>query len=175
MTAVRIYQYSFEYSEQKCDVAIVLGAGTSNGKVSPIFKERINHGIYLYKQHLVNKIILTGGRGKGQSQADSEVAKTYAQQQGVPVHDIIIETKSKYTINNLTESKRIMDSLGLKSVLLVSDPLHMKRSVDLAKKLNLNCSASPTQTSMYQSFIPKFKSLMYESFYYCVGELTCKN
>ncbi len=76
--SIIIYNYSFEYSEDICDVVIVLGAGTNNGKVSPIFKERINHGIYLYNKGVVSKIIFTGGYGEGQKLSDSKIAKEYA-------------------------------------------------------------------------------------------------
>jgi vancomycin permeability regulator SanA len=47
-TSVKILLYSKQFSVQKSDVAIVLGAGSRNGKVSPVFRERINHSLDLY-------------------------------------------------------------------------------------------------------------------------------
>ncbi|WP_165396081.1 YdcF family protein [Flavobacterium sp. J27] len=167
-----IYNYSFNYSEKKSDVAIVLGAGTNSGKLSPIFKERINQSLYLYNKKITKKIILTGGFGINQLKADSEIAKEYLLIHGIPNSAIIIEKKSKYTIENIIESKHIMDSLGLNSALIVSDPLHMKRSMKIAEKLNINCQPSPTKTTMYKSFFPKLFSLTYETFYYTLGKLT---
>ena len=43
---------SFSTEDQKCraDVAIILGAETYNGEVSPVYRERINHGITLYEE-----------------------------------------------------------------------------------------------------------------------------
>jgi uncharacterized SAM-binding protein YcdF (DUF218 family) len=175
LNAVRIYHYSFNYSEDISDAAIVLGAGSGNGKISPVFRERVNHSIYLYNKNRVKAIILTGGYGANQKQSDSEVAKKYLLSQGIPEHIIYIEKKSKYTIENLIEAKHIMDSLRFKSALIVTDPLHMKRSVDLAKKLNINCQPSPTKTTMYRSLLPKTKSLMYETLFYSLGEITGKN
>ena len=173
--SIIIYNYSFEYSEEQSDVAIVLGAGTSNGEPSPIFRERINHGIYLLNKNVVKKIILTGGHGDGQKFSDSEIAKQYLQGQGIPESMILLEKKSRYTIGNLRESSHIMDSLHLKTALLVSDPLHMKRSMALAQKFEIDCKPSPTTTSMYQSTWPRFKSLMYETFYYSLGEVAGKH
>jgi uncharacterized SAM-binding protein YcdF (DUF218 family) len=161
---IKIYRYSFNYSEEKSDVAIVLGAATSGGKLSQVFEERVNHSIYLYNNKIVKTIILTGGYGDGQNQSDSEIAKIYLLSQGVPNEVIKIEKKSRYTIENLIESKFIMDSTGLGTALIVSDPLHMKRSVELAKKLEIDCKPSPTKTTMYRSFFPKTKSLLYETF-----------
>ena len=143
--------------------------------MSPIFKERINHSIYLYKQHVIKKIILTGGYGDNQKQSDSKIAKAYVIKNGIPAMDILIEEKSKFTIENLKESKIIMDSLNLKTALLISDPLHMKRSIELAKKQKLDCLPSPTKTTMYKTKIPKIKSLIYETFFYSIGQIVGKN
>jgi len=170
LNSIRIYKYSFIYFESKSDVAIVLGAGTNDGKLSPIFKERINHTILLYNKGIVDKIILTGGFGKGQKQSDSQTAKYYAIENGIPQNSIVIEEKSKFTTGNLQQSKQIMDSLGLKSALLVSDPLHMKRVIILAENYGINCKPSPTQTTMYKSFYPKVKQLLYETFYFSLRE-----
>ncbi|MEY5047366.1 MAG: hypothetical protein RLZZ175_725 [Bacteroidota bacterium] len=169
--AILIFKFSHQYYETKSDVAIVLGAGTANGKISKIFRERINHSKYLFDKHLVDKIIVTGGFGVGQKYAESEIAKRYLISQGVPENVILIEKHSKYTIENLIEAKKIMDSLGYKSALLVSDPLHMKRASNFAKNLNINSLPSPTKTTMYRSFSTKFKSIFYETFYYTCGEI----
>jgi len=173
--SIKIYNYSFEYSECKSDVAIVLGAGTSNGILSPVFTERINHGIYLYENHIIDKIIFTGGKGENQEISDSEVAKNYAIEKGIPPNDILIEEHSNYTYENLVESKNIMDSLSFSSALIVSDPLHMKRSIELAISTEIECEPSPTKTSMYRTTIPKLKFLIYETFYYTLGKLTLQH
>ncbi len=170
LNSIRIYKYSFVYFENKSDVAIVLGAGTNKGKLSPVFRERINHSILLYNKGIVDKIILTGGFGKGQKQSDSRTAKNYAIENGVPKDHIIIEEKSKFTIENLKESKQIMDSIGVENALLISDPLHMKRVVKLAKFYGIDCKSSPTQTTMYKSTYPKAKQLLYETFYFSLRE-----
>jgi len=173
--AFRIYNYSTQYSKAISDVAIVIGAGTKDGKVSPIFRERINHGVYLIKKDVVKKIIITGGTGKGQKIPDSEAGRTYALSKGISINDIIIETNSNYTIENLSEAKLLMDSLGLNTALLVSDPLHMKRSMGLSKKLGLNSKPSPTKTSMYKTNGTKISFLLYETLFYSLGEVVGKN
>ncbi len=170
LNSIRIYVYSFEYYEEKTDVAIVLGAGTQNGKLSPIFRERINHSILLYKKGLVKKIIFTGGIGKNQIQSDSQIAKTYALSHHIAKKDILIEEVSKYTFENLEQAKQIIDSVGLESVLLVSDPLHMKRAMMLANNNDIDCKPSPTQTSMYKSTNTKAQQLLYETFYFSLRE-----
>ena len=168
--SIRIYNYSFVYYQNKSDVAIVLGAGTNDGKLSPIFKERINHSILLYNKGIVDKIIITGGFGKGQKQSDSRTGKYYAIEKGIPKENIIIEEKSKYTTENLEQSRQIMDSLGMKSALIVSDPLHMKRAIILAKIYEIDCKPSPTKTTMFKSTYFKAMQLLYETFYFSLSE-----
>ena len=170
VNAIRIYNYSTQYSEEKSDVAIVLGAAINNGTPSPVFRERINHSIYLYKKGVVKKLIYTGGKGKGQVQTESEVAKSYAIHKGVKKEDILIEEKSKNTVENLSEAKKIMDSNKLKNALLISDPFHMKRGVMYAENNDIHYKPSPTKTSMYKSKMSKFFQLMYESFFYSLSE-----
>ena len=170
LNSIRIYTYSSVYFENKSDVAIVLGAGTSESKLSPVFRERINHSLLLYKKGVIDKIIFTGGFGKGQKESDSQVAKNYSLKKGVPKENIIIEDKSQFTIENISESKLIMDSIGAKTALIISDPLHMKRAVLIAKSYGIDCKPSPTQTTMYKSTYPKTKLLLYETLFFSLRE-----
>lgn len=62
-TAFSIVNFGKTDNKTHSDVAIVLGAGTPGGKVSPVYRERINHGIWLYENGYVDYLILTGGVG----------------------------------------------------------------------------------------------------------------
>lgn len=173
LNSIRVYNYSFKYSEKKSDVAIVLGAASNDGKLSPVFKERVNHGISLYEKGIVDNILFTGGFGKGQEQSESQTAKNYALQNDIPEEDIFIEEKSHYTIENLEYAKQIMDSLGLTNALIVSDPLHMKRAMKLANYYEINGKPSPTRTSMYKSTKARLSQLLYEAFFFSLTEPLC--
>lgn len=48
----------------KADAAVVLGAAAWGNKPSPVFRERIAHGIDLYRNGTVGKLIFTGGTPK---------------------------------------------------------------------------------------------------------------
>src|SRR5690554_7838371 len=126
LNALRIYNYSSEYSEEQSDVAIVLGAAINNGTPSPVFRERINHSIYLYKKGVIDKVIYTGEGGKGHRQSESEVAMLYAISKGVKKEEILMEKMSEYTTQHLSEAIDVLTSHNLTIVLLISDPLHMK-------------------------------------------------
>jgi len=169
-TGLSVLSYSFGNDEEQSDAAIVLGAAAWNGKPSPVLKERINHAIELYKEGKVDYIIFTGGTAPGEVKSESKASMEYAIEQGVRKEHIIIEEKSMETKENLEYAVAEVKKAGydFDSYILVSDPLHMKRSVLLAEELNLNVHSSPTQTSAYQSFETKFPFFLKE-WMYCTG------
>ena len=165
-TAFRIHSYASVFSDSPSDAAIILGAAIWNDKPSPVFKARIDHGINLHKQGKVKTLVFTGGVGTGEVYAESEVAKQYAMSQGIAAENILIETRSQITFENLTESKLLLDANNIDTVLLVSDPLHMKRAMTMAQDLNINAASSPTPMSLYKSWRTKSGFLAREVFYY---------
>lgn len=164
--AFSIYIYSFKDEARNADVAIVLGASTYNGHPSPVYQERINHAVVLYNKHLVKKIITTGGYGKGNPVSDAYNAKLYAISQGIPEENILTEDQSKVTLENLVNAKKIMDTYHYKTALIVSDPLHMKRAMLLAKDAHIEAYTSPTKSSRYRTRDTKYKFLKREVFNY---------
>ena len=164
--AISIWNYGKVDEKAPADVAIVLGAAISDGEVSPVYRERINHAITLYEEGTVDFIILTGGFGEGSYKSDSQVAKEYALSQDVPEERILIEEKSTITEENLEFSKEVMEENDLETAIIVSDPLHMKRAMLMAKDYNITALSSPTTTSMYKSLKTKIPFLLREEFFY---------
>ena len=150
-TAEDVFRYSHHRSHESADAAIVLGAAAWNGTPSPVFEERINHAISLYRQHRVQKIIFTGGYDPGSSMAESTAARQFAVNRGVSPGDALFEDKSKTTFENLAFARTVAKENHLKTFLLVSDPLHMRRAMDMATDLDLHADSSPTDTSRYKT------------------------
>lgn len=163
--AMQIYSFSHETYSAPADVAVVLGTEVWNERPSPVFEERIKHAINLYKSGEVDGIIFTGGVGEGDRSAESEVAREYAIEHGVPAGQIFWETYSRSTRENLLEAKEILGRDPL-TVLIVSDPLHMKRAVTIARDLGVDAYPSPTPTSRYQTVRSQFRFLVRETFFY---------
>lgn len=164
--ALSIVNYGKIDEKAPSDVAIVLGAGTWKGEVSPVYRERINHGIWLYQNGYVEYLILTGGVGEGNPVSDAAAARAYALSQGVPETAILIEEKSTITEENLFYAKAVMDELSLKSAIIVSDPLHMKRAMLMASDYGIDALSSPTPTTMYRSLKTQIPFLAREEFFY---------
>ncbi len=166
INVVSICIYSTKDEKCKADVAIVLGAAAYEGEVSPVYRERINHGITLYKEGFVEKIIVTGGIGEGNVKSDAYYAKEYAVQMGVPEDDILTEDTSTITEENLENAKLIMEQKGYETAIIVSDPLHMKRAMLLAKDAGIEGYSSPTPTTRYQSLKTQIPFVAREVFFY---------
>ncbi len=164
--AARIYTYRNATSDGPADAAIVLGAAVWGQQVSPVFKERINHGVELYRNGKVRKLIFTGGFGNSGEPSESSAARQYALQGGVPAHDILIEEKSHTTYENIVYAKRLADTHGIKKVLIVSDPLHMMRAVSMAADMGLEVEPSPTPSTRYQGVKSQAGLLAHETYYY---------
>jgi uncharacterized SAM-binding protein YcdF (DUF218 family) len=164
--AVRIYSYRNAGSDASADAAIVLGAAVWGANVSPIFRERINHGIDLYRKGKVRKLIFTGGQGNKNEPTESSAARQYAIQNGVHPDDILIEEQSHTTYENILYARQLADAHGLQKVLIVSDPLHMKRAVAMARDVGLAAEPSPTLSTRYQGFRSQATLLAHETYYY---------
>ena len=78
---------------READVAIVLGAAVYSDRPSPVFEERIKHGIDLYRAGKVRRLLFTGGYGDGAQFAEATAAKSYALEMEVPPCAILIETE----------------------------------------------------------------------------------
>jgi len=168
----QVYSYSALSSLKQVDVALVLGAGIHEGELSPVFRERVNHGIYLVENNQADYLLLTGGFSEGEKISDSRAAANYAQEMGVDSSKILLEEKSEFTYYNVVYAKEIMEANGLETALVVSDPLHIKRGVSICEQVGIASYPSPTPTSMYQSKKVKRTFLLKEGFFYALFILT---
>ena len=163
VTSVAIWKYSHKDERQNADVIIVLGDGRSSDGVSPVFRERLNQSITLYKEGYADKILVTGGLGEGSYLSDAYVAGMYLLDQGIPQEDILLEEESEQTITNLVNAKKLMDENGFSSAIIVSDPLHMMRSMLIAKDEGITAYSSPTPSTKYTGYQSRLDFLIRES------------
>ena len=149
------------------DAIIVLGAAAYDAKPSPVFEERIRHGIDLYRRGLAPKLIFTGGYGGvGARFSESQVARRYALRQGVPDKAILIESLSRNTHDNLRQASLLMQQHQLHHVIVVSDPLHMARALRISKELGIRAVGSPTPTSRFRTFATRWRFLLQEVYFF---------
>lgn len=129
------------------DAIVILGAAEYDGKPSPVFRARLDHAKELYEKGIAPLIVTTGGTYPGEKKSEGEVGKKYLEEKGVPALNIIAETESLTTKQNLMRVKDLAREKNIQRIVLVSDPFHMYRATILAEDLGFTPLSSPTRTS----------------------------
>jgi uncharacterized SAM-binding protein YcdF (DUF218 family) len=166
LTAISIQRVALlPVADQAADVAVVLGAAVWRDKPSPVFEARVRHGVELYRQGLVKKLLFTGGLAEGDRLAESEAARAFAIAAGVPAGDTLVETVSRTTQQNAREAAEVMENENLHTAIVVSDPLHLKRALSMFQSLGIDATPSPTPHTRYTAFGEKLRFLLRETLY----------
>ena len=132
---------------RKADVIVVLGAAQYVGRPSPVLRARLDHAISLWTRGLAPVLIVTGGKGAGDTTSEGAVSRQYALRHGVPDSAILVESQGRTTQESLETVANMMQARDLDRAILVSDPFHMLRLSVVAGKLGLTPYTSPTPTS----------------------------
>nr|WP_247713281.1 YdcF family protein [Qipengyuania polymorpha] len=144
---------------------MVLGAAVDSDTPSPVFAARLDHAIALYKEGRVAKLMLTGGRSDEYSLSEAAAGREYAIARGVAADDILIDENSRTTRQNLLEAQRVMKGEGVETALVVSDPLHLRRAMQMAQSLGLEAQPSATPHTRYRSWQTKVPFLLREVYF----------
>ena len=132
---------------QHADAIVVLGAAQYEGRPSPVLKARLDHAAALWARGLAPMMIVTGGRGVGDTTSEAAVGRHYLVQHGVPADSIALDIEGLTTSQSMLAVRRVLGREAYPAVILVSDPFHMLRLAILARRLHMIPLLSPTRTS----------------------------
>lgn len=132
------------------DVIILLGGGvydnapdlSGRGVPSEDMLGRIVTAVRLQKR-LNIPVIISGGAVFNGKKAESPIVKRFLTDLGVPDKKVIIDDKSRDTIENARYTGEICEKLGYKKPILVTSAYHMRRSVMSFKKVNMDVLPFP--------------------------------
>lgn len=145
MAAVLIFSYIDQ--AKPAESIVVLGAAQYDGRPSPVLRARLDHGIDLWNRGMGKVLVLTGGRGAGDTTSEAEAGRAYARKHGVPDTVILLENKGRTTRESMLGVAQLLQDRGIKTAILVSDPFHMLRLSIIGRRFGLTPYTSPTQTS----------------------------
>ncbi len=147
------------------DVIVVLGGGVRDRSWLGLGPEpgaasiqRVVEAVKLYRA-LHIPVLLSGGSGEPAQThlSDAEAMARTAVDLGIPEKDMLIENKSRNTLESARAVKAMLDG---SRIILVTSAYHMKRSVALFRKQGLDVVPAPAgfrneqrQLTLY-SFIP---------------------
>ena len=126
---------------------VVLGAAQYDGRPSPVLRARLDHGIDLWNKGMGKLLIVTGGRGYGDTTSEAAVGRAYARKHGIPDTVIVLENKGRTTRESMLAVSELLSARGMSTAILVSDPFHMLRLSILGRRFGLTTYTSPTRTS----------------------------
>jgi uncharacterized SAM-binding protein YcdF (DUF218 family) len=123
---------------------VVLGAAVNAyGMPGPSLRARTLHAVKLFEQGYAPRLIFTGGLGKNPP-SEAKAAAALAQRRGVPASAIYTETKSTSTRENIEYAAQICRELGVRDVIVVSDPYHLWRARRNFHGQNIRAYPSPS-------------------------------
>lgn len=145
LSVLAVFIFAARDNARRADAIVVLGAAQYDGRPSPVLKARIDHALSLFDRKLAPRLIVTGGRGEGDTTSEAAVARNYALRRGVPDSAILLEASGRTTEESIRAVASILESRDLNSAVLVSDPAHMFRLWVLAYRFGVTPYTSPTQ------------------------------
>lgn len=128
---------------------VVLGAAQYNGKPSPIFRNRLEAALELFRQGIAPAVIVTGGKRPGDRYSEGGVGCDYLQARGVPREALTCEEQSRSTWQNL---KNILPVVRDQAILIVTDDPHLPRAMLLAERLGLKARGYPVKGSFSPAY-----------------------
>lgn len=136
--------------QRAADAALVLGnRAYRDGKPNPCLTGRVDSGIALAKEGRVRQLVLSGGIDKEDGRVEAEVMQQHARDAGY-TGTLLLEPVSSTTRENLSMSRAVLQTAGVKSVIIVSEPYHLWRVERLARAagfdrlFELQYAAAPT-------------------------------
>ena len=126
--------------------AIILGAGIlNNDKLSPIFKDRVDTAISLYKKGTVTTILVSGDDGTS-THNEVNPARDYLLSQGIPSKDIFLDHAGFDTYSSMYRAKNVF---LVTSAIIVTQSFHLPRSVFIARTLGIDAYGTPADQHLY--------------------------
>jgi uncharacterized SAM-binding protein YcdF (DUF218 family) len=129
---------------QPADAIAVFGAAEYSGHPSPVLHARLDHAVELYRKQIAPIIItLGGGSDKDSGNTEGAVGRDYLLANGVPFGNIIAETRSIDTEEQVHRLAAIAREENLHHIVVVSDATHLFRIRELCRDAGLDVYTSP--------------------------------
>lgn len=141
-------------------VMIILGCQLHDWGPSVMLQDRLDKALDYLKDHPEVVVVVSGGQGENEPTSEAQGMADYLADHGFARENIILETQSHNTHQNLTYSARHLKEAGVDikaGVVIVSNGFHLTRAKMLAGRagyenvsvLAAPSSHTPTRLKMY--------------------------
>lgn len=133
------------------DAIIVLGAQVKeDGTPSVALERRLTAALESYREKR-QLIIVCGAQGANEPRAEGDVMREWLLERGAAEEDVVAETASFNTRENLMYAKAIMESRGLGEALVVTSDYHVARALALCRQVGVSATGkgSPSKPEYF--------------------------
>ncbi|WP_306591390.1 YdcF family protein [Geothrix sp. 21YS21S-4] len=128
---------------EPADAILVLGRRLERDRLTPVFEARLAHAEDLWRRGLAPRIVVAGGTTGDAARSEAEAGREWLAARGLPPEAVLLEDRSQHTLENLYNVRAHLRAEGWRTLLMVSDPLHLSRARATARGLDLVVQCSP--------------------------------
>lgn len=135
---IRIISYAHSTPEKNADYLIILGSQIRETGPSMDYQARLDSAYEYLKENQNTKVICTGGQGYNEPMSEAEGGAEYLKKKGISEARIVLEDKSRSTLENLSNAKELITKekpVDEVRVVIVSADYHLCRGAYIAHKL----------------------------------------
>lgn len=133
------------------EVILIPGAAISGDQPQDYLRHRLDAALPVLRQYPTMKVIVSGGRSKGEAYSESAVMKKYLMDQGILEHRIMEEDQAKDTVQNFSYGKQVIKENNLpEDVIISTNEFHAFRCKALAKVQNLRPKLLQSATQKHE-------------------------
>lgn len=133
-------------------VMIVLGCQVKPWGPSILLRDRLDEALDYWEDHPDILVVVSGGQGPDEPSTEARAMADYLMEQGVPEGQIFLEETSHNTVQNLRNTKALLEERGYdtaQDIVVVSNGFHLTRVRMLFERVwdggdNLSTLAAPS-------------------------------
>jgi uncharacterized SAM-binding protein YcdF (DUF218 family) len=166
ITFGQVWWASRQDGARSASAIVVMGAAQWDGRPSPVLQARLDHAAGLWQQGYAPIVVVTGGKQTGDRVTQGMAGHDYLRGLGLPEEAIRVEVDGTNSYEELSASAVILRHEGVApEVLVVSDPYHAFRVIQIADEVGMSATVSPTDAD------PSFEELARETAAVAAGRI----
>lgn len=127
---------------EKADALIVLGAQVQpSGEPSVQLAWRLEAALEVFNQN-PTPIVVSGGQGGNEPRPEGEVMRDWLIERGVPPEQILVDSESTNTRQNISHAISLLEGLSIQNVRIITSDYHLPRALAIARDEGLSVSGT---------------------------------
>lgn len=151
---------------------LVLGMRLKRGAVARDYAERLDRAAELMAADPACKALLLGGTTDAGPHSEALAGQRYLARRGIAAERLLLEDRSRHTLENLREARQLLAAGNFDAPLLVTSRYHLARSAAIAHGLGLPhrlCAAEP-ELNLDASTVLRLLKESYHLHWYYTGK-----